>query len=100
MSIICNCCGKRFMGQLLTALIHLTGISKGGQRMSACQSPNEDIKAEVMAMFEADNFADNDEEAVSGQNFVKHMEQYQRKRKASSKSQSGGKRNRDVGELS
>lgn len=93
MSITCNCCGKRFMGQLLTALVHLTGVAKGGQRMSACPTPNDDIKAEVMALFAADEHLEASGEEVNGQSFDK---QYQRKRKASAKDQSAGKRNRTM----
>jgi hypothetical protein len=95
LSITCNCCGKRFMGQLLTALVHLAGVSKGGQRMSTCPSPNEEIKAEVLSLFAADEFIDSITAAeVDGQSFDK---QYQRKRKPTSKAQRGGKRNRAAG---
>ena len=54
LQITCNLCGKAFMGQLLTAIVHLSGVTKGGQRMSTCPLTNENIKAEVLSVFVGD----------------------------------------------
>jgi len=47
----CRHCHKRFMGQILTAMIHLTGVRRGGQRMAPCSNPPEDVKATAMRLF-------------------------------------------------
>jgi hypothetical protein len=48
----CRYCHKRFMGQILTAMIHLTGVRRGGQRMSPCANPPEDLKNKAMSLFQ------------------------------------------------
>lgn len=50
----CKCCGKKFMGQLITAMIHLSGARRAGQRISTCPTPNEDIRAEILQLFTLD----------------------------------------------
>jgi len=73
LQLACNCCGKVFRGQLITALVHLAGARKGGQRISICPSPNLELKAEVLRLFSLDHVHSEDalnEEALhNGEHF-------------------------------
>ena len=60
LQLACNCCGKVFRGQLITALVHLAGARKGGQRISICPTPNEELKAEVLHLFSLDHVHSED----------------------------------------
>ena len=55
LQLACNCCGKVFRGQLITALVQLAGARKGGQRISICPTPNDELKAEVLHLFSLDH---------------------------------------------
>lgn len=50
----CKCCGKKFMGQLITAMIHLSGTRKASQRISVCPTPDEEIRSEILMIFTLD----------------------------------------------
>lgn len=69
----CNYCDKSFKGQLITALVHIAGVRKGGQRVSVCPTPNEEIKSEVLHLFSLDNIRQeevlNDEALHGGEHF-------------------------------
>ncbi len=68
-----NHCNKKFKGQLITALVHIAGVRKGGQRVSVCPTPNEEIKSEVLHLFSLDNIRQeegmNDEALHVGEQF-------------------------------
>jgi hypothetical protein len=54
LQIVCKCCGKQFMGQIITAMVHLSGERKAGQRMAACPNASDELKEEILRMFTLD----------------------------------------------
>ena len=91
--LTCNCCGKSFMGQLMTAMVHLAGVTKSGQRMASCPSPNEDVKAEILHIFSGQEFHDSTSQSQSDQPKPQSLDAASKKAKASKK------RRRDLGKL-
>lgn len=90
LSFTCMCCGKKFMGQLLTAMIHVTGVSRGGQRVSACPAPPPDVQADVLALFAAEGAGTGAEDGAANPENVTGAN---RKRKHAY----GGERDRRIG---
>jgi hypothetical protein len=98
LQLTCNCCGKKFMGQIMTAMVHLSGMSIAGQRMSACPTPNEDIKAEILHMFSPQEYVEEQQAATfDGQIYERQEPQPKQKRSAAPKQ--SAKRKRDGGNL-
>lgn len=102
-----------FKGQLITALVHLAGARKGGQRVSLCPTPNEELKVEILHLFSLDHIRNeevlNEEALHMGDHFHPSMADIQLQQQQhylqnstkllSARDRATAKRKRDYGAL-